>query len=76
MTALPSLNVVRRAEYERTPLDSAEQGGCCTLLLYSERLITRSPVKQSREIMAQPSMARHVKKEHLAGQSTLHTKDD
>jgi choline dehydrogenase len=33
-------------------------------------------VKQSREIMAQPSMARHVKAEHLAGQSTLRTKDD
>jgi len=33
-------------------------------------------VRQSREIMAQPSMSKHIKAEHLAGQSSLHTKDD
>lgn len=33
-------------------------------------------VQQSREIMAQSSMSKHVKKEHLAGQSSLRTKDD
>ena len=33
-------------------------------------------MKQSREIMAQSSMAQHIKAEHLAGQSTLRTKDD
>jgi choline dehydrogenase len=32
-------------------------------------------MKQSWEIMAQPSMARYPTKEHLAGQSTLRTKD-
>ena len=38
--------------------------------------ISAEGVRQSREIMAQPSMARHVRAEHLAGQSTLRTKDD
>ena len=38
--------------------------------------VAAAGVRQSREIMAQPSMARHVKAEHLAGQSTLRTKDD
>jgi choline dehydrogenase len=38
--------------------------------------VSAEAVKQSREIMAQPSMARHIKAEHLAGQSKLHTKDD
>lgn len=33
-------------------------------------------VRQSREIMAQPSMARQVKAEHLAGGRDLKTKDD
>ncbi len=33
-------------------------------------------VRQSREIMAQPSMSKHIKAEHLAGQSSLRTKDD
>jgi choline dehydrogenase len=33
-------------------------------------------VRQSREIMAQPSMARHIKAEHLAGGATLASKDD
>ncbi|MCQ4080849.1 GMC family oxidoreductase N-terminal domain-containing protein [Streptomyces sp. RB6PN25] len=33
-------------------------------------------VRQSREIMAQPSMARHVKAEHLAGGQALKSKDD
>lgn len=33
-------------------------------------------VRQSREIMAQPSMAREVKAEHLAGSADLRTKDD
>ncbi len=33
-------------------------------------------VKQSREIMAQPSIARHIKAEHLAGGGDLKTKDD
>ncbi|MFD4711174.1 GMC family oxidoreductase [Streptomyces sp. NPDC058430] len=33
-------------------------------------------VRQSREIMAQPSMARHIKAEHLAGGAALNSKDD
>ena len=33
-------------------------------------------VKQSREIMAQPTIARHIKAEHLGGGATLRTKDD
>ena len=33
-------------------------------------------VRQSREIMKQPSMAKHIKAEHLAGGSSLNTKDD
>lgn len=33
-------------------------------------------VRQSREIMKQPSMAKHIKAEHLAGGSSLATKDD
>lgn len=33
-------------------------------------------VRQSREIMSQPSMARHIKAEHLAGGATLETNDD
>jgi len=33
-------------------------------------------VRVSREIMAQPSMARHIKREHLAGGAVLSTKDD
>lgn len=33
-------------------------------------------VRQSREIMAQPSMAQHIKAEHLAGGQTLNSKDD
>ena len=33
-------------------------------------------VKQSREIMSQPSMAKHIKAEHLAGGKALRTKDD
>ena len=33
-------------------------------------------VRQSREIMAQPSMARHIKSEHLAGGADLRTRDD
>jgi choline dehydrogenase len=33
-------------------------------------------VRQSREIMAQPSMARHIKSEHLAGGAVLETRDD
>jgi len=38
--------------------------------------ISAAAVKQCREIMAQQSMTKHVKKEHLAGQSDLRTKDD
>lgn len=33
-------------------------------------------VRQSREIMAQPSMAKHIKAEHLAGGGSLNSKDD
>ncbi|WP_310962452.1 GMC family oxidoreductase [Nocardioides terrisoli] len=33
-------------------------------------------VRQSREIMTQPSMARHIKAEHLAGGATLRSTDD
>ncbi|WP_413798115.1 GMC family oxidoreductase [Streptomyces iranensis] len=33
-------------------------------------------VRQSREIMAQPSMARHIRAEHLAGGRKLDSKDD
>lgn len=33
-------------------------------------------VRQSREIMAQPSMAKHIKAEHIAGGMQLRTKDD
>jgi choline dehydrogenase len=33
-------------------------------------------VRQSREIMAQPSMARQIRAEHLASGAVLHTKDD
>ncbi|NJC73426.1 alanine-phosphoribitol ligase [Planosporangium thailandense] len=38
--------------------------------------ISAEGVKQSREIMAQPSMAPHIKAEHLAGGRQLKTKDD
>ncbi|ORA39162.1 GMC family oxidoreductase [Mycobacterium aquaticum] len=38
--------------------------------------ISAAGVRQSREIMAQPSMSKHIKKEHLAGQSDLRTTDD
>ncbi|WP_020660504.1 GMC family oxidoreductase [Amycolatopsis benzoatilytica] len=46
--------------------------------LADERDVARTVdgVRQSREIMAQPSMAREVKSEHLAGQATLRTTDD
>jgi len=33
-------------------------------------------LRQSREIMTQPSIARHIKKEHLAGGEPVRTKDD
>jgi len=33
-------------------------------------------VRQSREIMAQPSIAKHIKAEHLGGGESLSTKDD
>lgn len=33
-------------------------------------------VRQSREIMSQPAMAKHIKAEHLAGGKPLRTKDD
>jgi choline dehydrogenase len=33
-------------------------------------------VRQSREIMAQPSMAGNISREHLAGTSTVNSKDD
>jgi choline dehydrogenase len=33
-------------------------------------------LRQSREIMAQPSMTRHIKAEHLAGGETVKTRDD
>jgi len=33
-------------------------------------------VRQSRELMSQPSMVRHIKAEHLAGGAALETKDD
>ena len=38
--------------------------------------MTAEGLRQSREIMAQPSMARHIKAEHLAGDKQVNTKDD
>jgi len=38
--------------------------------------MTAEGFRQSREIMAQPAMAKHIKKEHLAGGGTIRTKDE